>query len=157
MIPLGLTVLHILLASRLKERTRGKDLPSYPRTCTVIVLLLVTSLHAHKGWLILGALLVATLAWVWSLRSWEWDPQWFTKSGPYLRGVRDGLIATSSLAILGLGVAVVGTIAGWSRALGIQELLNASSTWWSFDRAFYVPNIAAWAHLDNPSCFILLR
>jgi hypothetical protein len=152
MIPLGLTVLHILLARAGLKRARAASwqgsalfIPAY--VLTVIVLLLVTSLHAHKGWLILGALLVAILAWVWSLRSWEWDPQWFTKSGPYLRGVRDGLIATSSLAILGLGVAVVGTIAGWSRALGIQELLNASI----FDlvvvwiaQLLYIPNIAAW-------------
>ncbi len=152
MIPLGLTVLHILLARAGLKRARAASwqgsalfIPAY--VLTVIVLLLVTSLHAHKGWRILGALLVATLAWVWSLRSWEWDPQWFTKSGPYLRGVRDGLIATSSLAILGLVVAVVGTIAGWSRALGIQELLNASI----FDlvvvwiaQLLYIPNIAAW-------------
>ncbi|MDO5050024.1 MAG: DUF6350 family protein [Actinomycetaceae bacterium] len=152
MIPLGLTVLHILLARAGLRRARAESwqgsalfIPAY--VLTVIVLMLVMSVHAHKGWLILGALLVSTLAWVWSLRSWEWDPQWLTKAGPYLRGVRDGLIATSSLAILGLVVAVVGTIAGWSRVLGIQDLLNAST----FDlviawiaQALYLPNIAAW-------------
>lgn len=152
MIPLGLTALHVLLARAGLRRARAASwqgsilfIPAY--VLTVILLMLVTSLHAHKGWLILGALLVASLAWVWSLRSREWDPQWLAKSGPYLRGVRDGLIATSSLAILGLVVAVVGTIAGWSRVLGIQELLNASI----FDRVvlwiaqlLYLPNIAAW-------------
>ncbi|MDO5035052.1 MAG: DUF6350 family protein [Actinomycetaceae bacterium] len=152
MIPLGLTIFHVLLARVGLKRAPAQSwqgsllfVPVY--VITVLVLRAFNTTSASVGALLLGSLAVVLVAWLWSLKSWDLGLSELSKAGPYLRGVIDGVWATLALVLTGSIVAIVGIVAAWDRVLGIQEVLNASV----FDLIFvwilqvlYWPNIAAW-------------
>lgn len=153
LIPLGLTVLHVVLARAGLARVntaswRGSALfiPAY--LVVVLVSAAFNKTSASLLQLILGSVCVATVAWVWSLKSQELDIASKPGVGPYLRGFNDGVIGFVGLFLVGIVTGLVGIVAGWNRVKGIAELLNASVLdsviIWS-TQALYLPNVAGWA------------
>lgn len=153
MIPLGLTALNVVFARIALDRCRAESwqasllfVPAY--VVFVEILSLLFGFHAHRGWLALGAFMVALLAWIWSAKSWDWHVALVDEVKPYLRGVVDGLRATALLAIAGLVTLIVAIVAGWQRIMDIQELLNASIADLIFAwlaQLMFLPNAVAWA------------
>lgn len=151
LIPLGLTLLHLGLARIGLWRAKAESwlaaaffVPVY--VATVAALSALSHTHSHLGWTVLGAVIIATLAWFVAFPQWDKRPVWWDRVVLYRRGAVDGLILTGIIACLGLVTLVVGIVSAWSRVLSVQELLHAS--WGDLILAWlaqlaYLPNILA--------------